>query len=77
MSAIPRGQAATAQKRSLVAEIKESLRVTETNTHAIVATALRSAREPISPAASSLTITTKTRRRRHDPAPRRQRFRWR
>jgi hypothetical protein len=36
MSAIPRGVAATAQKRSLVEEIKESLGVTETMTHALV-----------------------------------------
>ena len=36
MSAIPRGLAATAQKRSLVEEIKESLGVTETIAHALV-----------------------------------------
>jgi hypothetical protein len=61
MSAIPRGLAAMAQKRSLVEEIKESLRVAETMAHALVATALRSGREPISPAAPSLTIPTKPR----------------
>lgn len=64
MRAIPRGQAATAQKRLLVEELKESLRVIETMAHALVATALRSRRELISPAASSPTIPTKTRRRR-------------
>ena len=36
MSAIPRGLDVTAQKRSLVEEIKESLGVTETIAHALV-----------------------------------------
>jgi hypothetical protein len=36
MSAIARGLAAAAQKRSFVEEIKESLRVTETMGHALV-----------------------------------------
>jgi hypothetical protein len=75
MSAIPRRLAATAQKRSLVEEIKESPEVTEAMARALVATALPSGREPISPAASCLTITPQTRRHSYDPAPRRQRFR--
>jgi hypothetical protein len=36
MSAITRGLAAAAQKRSLVEEIKESLGVTETRGHALI-----------------------------------------
>jgi hypothetical protein len=56
MSATPRGLAATAEKQLLVEQVRESLKVTQTMARALVTTALRSGRAPISPAASSLTI---------------------